>query len=106
MHVYNTIIVLKEILPVFPVASVNEASGPALEMAMEKFLEKEDRDDLKILGRAYVASLQKREPAWRMLERSVRVCIALAFSRPPLIFLLARCSDVCEADAYCYSCAT
>ncbi|EKM59356.1 uncharacterized protein PHACADRAFT_191704 [Phanerochaete carnosa HHB-10118-sp] len=72
MHVYNTIVVLKEILPVFPVASVSEASGPALEIAMEKFIEKEERDDLKILGRAYVASFKKREPHWKLQERGVR----------------------------------
>ena len=54
MHVYNTIIVLKEILPVFPVASIFEFSGLSLSRAIEKFLEKEERGDLKILGRAYV----------------------------------------------------
>lgn len=52
MHVYNAIIVLKEILPVFPVAAVNEWAGSNLNVAMERFLEKEDRGDLKILGRA------------------------------------------------------
>lgn len=82
MHVYNTIIVLKEILPVFPVASVYEFSGMNISRAIEKFIEKEERGDLKILGRAYVflvdckvtpaltphcryyASLKKREPIW------------------------------------------
>nr|VWP00540.1 Palmitoyltransferase AKR1 (EC (Ankyrin repeat-containing protein AKR1) [Ganoderma boninense] len=64
MHVYNTIIVLKEILPVFPVASVYEFSGLNLSRAIEKFLEKEERGDLKILGRAYFASLKKREAIW------------------------------------------
>ncbi|KAG1874783.1 transcription factor/nuclear export subunit protein 2-domain-containing protein [Suillus subalutaceus] len=51
MHVYNAIIVLKEILPVFPLAAVGDA-GPAIDTIMEKFLEKEERGDLKILGRA------------------------------------------------------
>ncbi|PIL37228.1 hypothetical protein GSI_00921 [Ganoderma sinense ZZ0214-1] len=64
MHVYNTIIVLKEILPVFPVASVYEFSGLNLSRAIEKFLETEERGDLKILGRAYFASLKKREAIW------------------------------------------
>ncbi len=54
MHVYNAIIVLKEILPLFPVSSVHEISGMMLSRAIEKFLEKEERGDLKILGRAYV----------------------------------------------------
>lgn len=52
MHVYNAIIVLKEILPVFPVAAVNEFAGNMLHVAMERFLDKETRGDLKILGRA------------------------------------------------------
>ena len=56
MHAYNTIIVLKEILPVFPVASVTEYSGLSISKTMEKFVEKEERGDLKILGRAYVSS--------------------------------------------------
>ena len=64
MHVYNAIIVLKEILPVFPLASSHETAGVTLEKAMERFVEKEERGDLKILGRAYHASLKKREPLW------------------------------------------
>jgi len=51
MHVYNAIIVLKEILPVFPLAAVADA-GPAIDTAVEKLLEKEERGDLKILARA------------------------------------------------------
>lgn len=51
MHVYNSIIVLKEILPVFPLASVTD-TGAAIDASMDKLLETEDRGDLKILGRA------------------------------------------------------
>ena len=51
MHVYNAIIILKEILPVFPVASVCDRSGARLNAAM-KFLDTEKRGDVKILGRA------------------------------------------------------
>lgn len=51
MHVYNAIIVLKEILPVFPIASI-AVVGPTIYGVMEKFLETEERGDLKILGRA------------------------------------------------------
>lgn len=51
MHVYNAIIVLKEILPVFPLAAVTDV-GPILDQVMQSFLEKEERGDLKILGRA------------------------------------------------------
>lgn len=53
MHVYNAIIVMKEILPVFPLAAVTD-TGASLDAAMDRFLESEERGDLKILGRAYV----------------------------------------------------
>jgi THO complex subunit 2 len=56
MHVYNAIIVLKEILPVFPLAAVCDV-GASLDRTMQDFLEVEERGDLKILGRAYVISL-------------------------------------------------
>lgn len=52
MHVYNAIIVLKEMLPVFPLAEVSHETGSTLDQAMDKFLETEERGDLKILGRA------------------------------------------------------
>ncbi|TFK73010.1 hypothetical protein BDN72DRAFT_791474, partial [Pluteus cervinus] len=68
MHVYNTIIVLKEILPVFPTMKTAEHGIPCgviLDHAIDTFLEKEERGDLKILGRAYSASLKKREAAWK-----------------------------------------
>ncbi len=53
MHVYNAIIVLKEILPVFPLAAVADF-GPTINAAVDSLLEKESRGDLKILGKAYV----------------------------------------------------
>ncbi len=52
MHVYNAILVLKEILPVFPLSTVATHGGVKLNHAMEKFLENEKRGDLMILGRA------------------------------------------------------
>ncbi len=64
MHVHNSIIVLKEILPVFSLAAVNETSGTTLDAAIDRFVEKEERGDLEILGGAYAASLKKREPMW------------------------------------------
>ncbi|KAF7355034.1 THO complex subunit 2 [Mycena sanguinolenta] len=64
MRVYNSIIVLKEILPVFPLAEVSVETGSTLNSAIEKFLEIEERDNLKILGRAYSASLKARESLW------------------------------------------
>jgi THO complex subunit 2 len=52
MRVYNSIVVLKEILPVFPLAEVSLESGATLNAAMDKFVETEERDNLKVLGRA------------------------------------------------------
>ena len=52
MHVYNVIIVLKEILPFFPLSAVAQETGAQLDKTMDQFLEKEERGDLKILGRA------------------------------------------------------
>ena len=43
MHVYNAIIVLKEILPVFPIASITGYTGMSLSRTIEKFVEKEER---------------------------------------------------------------
>ncbi|KAF9569407.1 hypothetical protein CPC08DRAFT_182366 [Agrocybe pediades] len=63
MHVYNAIIVMKEILDVFPLAAVNE-SGPAVSAAVERFVEHEERGDLKILARSYFAGLKKKENDW------------------------------------------
>ncbi|RDB20480.1 THO complex subunit 2 [Hypsizygus marmoreus] len=68
MHVYNAIIVMKELLPVFPLASVTD-TGASLDAAMDRFLENEERGDLKILGRAYSAGLKKREPLWAMPKK-------------------------------------
>lgn len=59
MHVYNAIIIMKELLPVFPLSAVTD-TGASLDAAMDRFIETEDRGDLKILGRAYVYSHQYR----------------------------------------------
>ena len=62
MHVYNAIIVLKEILPVFPLSAVIDLTGPPLNQVIETFIEKEERGDLKILARAYVTPQLPRLP--------------------------------------------
>ncbi|TFK56192.1 hypothetical protein OE88DRAFT_1621965 [Heliocybe sulcata] len=72
MHVYNAIVVLKEVLPVFPLGSISPPAGFLIDSCMRRFLEKEERGDLKILGRAYHAGLQKREHLWLTPEFKVR----------------------------------
>ncbi|KAJ7067990.1 transcription factor/nuclear export subunit protein 2-domain-containing protein [Mycena amicta] len=64
MRIYNSIVMLKEILPVFPLATVSAEPGTTLMQTMEKFLETEERDNLKVLGRSYHDQLKKREPLW------------------------------------------
>jgi THO complex subunit 2 len=51
MHLYNSIVVSKEILDVFPLISVDEA-GIGISAAMDRLIETEDRGDLKILARS------------------------------------------------------
>ena len=51
MHVYNAIVVLKEILPVFPL-SITGSKGFRVFAAITSLLEKEERGDLKILAKA------------------------------------------------------
>jgi len=57
MHVYNAIVVMKEILGVFPLSTTSEAAGVFIDQAIDKFLEDETRGDLKILAKSYVAIL-------------------------------------------------
>lgn len=70
MHIYNSIIVLRETSKVFPMAAVMEYSGLYLSTSMDNFLKKEQRGDLKVLGRAYHATLQKREKEWRQPNKA------------------------------------
>lgn len=51
MHVYNAIVVLKEVLDVFPFA---HEAGAGINAAVNHLLETEERGDLKILARSCV----------------------------------------------------
>ena len=62
MHVYNAIIVLKEIIQVFPDGAINEVTGPSLNNTIQAMVQTEERGDLKILARAYVVNLLRPEP--------------------------------------------
>lgn len=54
MHVYNAVLVLKEIIEVFPIAAVNEVVGSSIDLEIQKLVQSEERGDLKILARACV----------------------------------------------------
>ena len=64
MHIHNAIVILQELLPVFPVAAVNHASGKAISEAMAKCIEVEHREDLKVLAGAYNARFLKAKALW------------------------------------------
>nr|GAT53854.1 predicted protein [Mycena chlorophos] len=64
MRIYNSIVMLKEILPVFPLAAVVSETGTSLVQTMETFVQNEQRDNLKILGTSYLQQLNKRESYW------------------------------------------
>ncbi len=57
MHVYNAVLILKEIIDIFPLASVNEVAGSNLDRVMQRLVQHEERGDLKILAISYVFSL-------------------------------------------------
>ena len=52
MHVYNAIIVLKEIIQVFPDGAISDVTGPSLNNTIQTLVQNEERGDLKILARA------------------------------------------------------
>lgn len=66
MHIHNAIVVLQEILPVFPVGSINAACGPVISEALTKCINNERREDLKILAGAYNSYLQKNKHIWEI----------------------------------------
>lgn len=52
MHVYNAVVVLKEVIEVFPIAAVNEVVGSSIDLEIQRLVQTEQRGDLKILARA------------------------------------------------------
>lgn len=63
MHVYNAILVLKEVLPVFPLSEVSDC-GRMLHDAVEQRIETEQRGDLKIICTTYLSGLRARQNLW------------------------------------------
>ncbi|KZS97683.1 hypothetical protein SISNIDRAFT_481583 [Sistotremastrum niveocremeum HHB9708] len=64
IHIHNAIVILKEILEVFPVATVNSATGKFIYRAIELCHAHETRRDLQILAASYKARLHGREKFW------------------------------------------
>ena len=55
VHIYNALLVLKELLGVFPRADVADSFGSLLNNAVDLLLKEEKRGDIKILGKSYVS---------------------------------------------------
>ncbi|KAG8744851.1 THO complex subunit 2 [Ceratobasidium sp. 414] len=64
MHIRNAIIVLTEVLPVFPMKEISHNSGPAIINAVRELLEKETRPDLFNMAQSYHGQLNSRRPQW------------------------------------------
>lgn len=60
MHVYNAVLVLKEIIEFFPMAAVNEVVGSSIDLEIQRLVQSEERGDLKILARACVFKASDR----------------------------------------------
>ena len=55
VHIYNALLVLKELLGVFPRADVADSFGSLLNNAVDLLLKEEKRGDIKILGKSCVS---------------------------------------------------
>lgn len=83
MHVYNAMIVLKEILPVFPLLTIAPELGRGIDAPVKALLDKElllkpdeRRNDIITITRAYHSALHKQESKW--LPKSAKVSFYFA----------------------------
>lgn len=88
MHVSNAIIVLKEILPVFPLGIINSSTGQFLDDALQKLLANEKRGDIKILATSYQGQLRMAKKEWETTtEQSVIGDVRLYSSLYPFLIV-------------------
>ncbi|KAG8791241.1 THO complex subunit 2, partial [Serendipita sp. 398] len=64
MSVSNAILILKEILPVFPLRDINRTTGTTLDEALQALLAIEKRGDIKILATSYQGQLRLAKRQW------------------------------------------
>ncbi|CUA76847.1 THO complex subunit 2 [Rhizoctonia solani] len=69
MHIRNAIIVLTEVLPVFPVKEISHNAGPAIINGVRQLLEKETRPDLFNMAQSYHGQLNGRRSHWELEVR-------------------------------------
>jgi hypothetical protein len=66
MHISNAILVLKEILPVFPLGVIQNSTGGLLDSALQGLLAREKRGDIKILATSYQGQLRMVKREWEV----------------------------------------
>lgn len=90
MHVSNAILVLREILPVFPVGSIHASTGQFLDDALQELLANESRGDIKVLAISYQGQLRMAKSGWEVqppteptssVSKNTVVSAGLLFSR-------------------------
>jgi Transcription factor/nuclear export subunit protein 2 len=64
MHVSNSILVLKEILPVFPLGMIQASAGQFLDDTLQNLLSEEKRGDIKLLATSYQGQLRLAKREW------------------------------------------
>ncbi|ELU41830.1 tho2 protein [Rhizoctonia solani AG-1 IA] len=69
MHIRNAIIVLTEVLPVFPLKEISHNAGPAIINGVRQLLEKETRPDLFNMAQSYHGQLNGRRSHWELEVR-------------------------------------
>ncbi|KAG8729238.1 THO complex subunit 2, partial [Ceratobasidium sp. 428] len=86
MHIRNAIIVLTEVLTVYPMKEISHNSGPAIINAVRELLEKETRPDLFNMAQSYHGQLNSRRSQWEPEIRdatAARTQIAAPTPKPP-----------------------
>jgi THO complex subunit 2 len=73
MHVSNAILVLKEILPVFPLGVINSGTGFFLDEALQTLLSTEKRGDIKILATSYQGQLRMARKDWEVASEQAGI---------------------------------
>ncbi|KAJ1311288.1 hypothetical protein OPQ81_009786 [Rhizoctonia solani] len=68
-HIRNAIIVLTEVLPVFPIKEISHNAGPAIINGVRQLLEKETRPDLFNMAQSYHGQLNGRRSHWELEVR-------------------------------------
>lgn len=92
MHVSNAILVLKEILPVFPLGIIHSGTGFFLDEALQTLLSTEKRGDIKILATSYQGQLRMAKKDWEVASEQAAISseVGSCFSSYSLLTYMYR----------------